>query len=118
MKFTFHKIINNFMYRPFLKIKLKKVGSNFRLGYLSEIKNPQYFEFGDNFYCGPFAFFGTNKNNPVKIGDYVMFGPKSTIQGGNHDIEYTEKGCDTIGMQKDFIERINAIKKNKIHWFR
>ena len=76
------------MYRPFLKIKLKKVGSNFRLGYLSEIKNPQYFEFGDNFYCGPFAFFGTNKNNPVRIGDYVMFGPKSTIQGGNHDIEY------------------------------
>jgi hypothetical protein len=48
MKFIFHKILNKFMYRPFLKIKLKKVGHNFRLGYLSEILNPQYFEFGDN----------------------------------------------------------------------
>ena len=88
MKFIFHKILNKFVYRPFLKIKLKKVGNDFRLGYLSEILNPQYFEFGDNFYCGPFAFFGTNKNYPVIIGNYVMFGPRCIIQGGNHDTAY------------------------------
>ena len=88
MKFIFHKILNKFVYRPFLKIKLKKVGNDFRLGYLSEILNPQYFEFGDNFYCGPFAFFGTNKNYPVIIGNYVMFGPRCIIQGGNHDAAY------------------------------
>ncbi len=88
MKFIFHKILNKFIYRPLLKRQLKKVGSNFRLGYFSEILSPQYFEFGNNFYCGPFALFGTNKNNPVKIGDYVMFGPRCIIQGGNHDTEY------------------------------
>ena len=88
MKFIFHKILNKFIYRPLLKMQLKKVGNNFRLGYLSEILNPQYFEFGKNFYCGPFAFFGTNKNYPVIIGNYVMFGPRCIIQGGNHDTAY------------------------------
>jgi maltose O-acetyltransferase len=88
MKYLFQKITNRFIYRPFLKIKLKKVGANFRIGYCSEIKNPSYFSFGDNFYSGPFSYFGTNKNNPVFIGDYVMFGPRCIIQGGNHDIEY------------------------------
>jgi acetyltransferase-like isoleucine patch superfamily enzyme len=88
MKFLIQKILNKFIYRPCLKRKLKKVGSNFRIGYFSEILNPQFFEFGNNFYSGPFSFFGTNKNNPVVIGDFVMFGPKCTIQGGNHDLTY------------------------------
>ena len=88
MKFITQKILNKFIYRPLLKRKLKKVGDNFRLGYFSEILNPQYFEFGHSFYCGPFSFFGTNKNNPVKIGNYVMFGPRCIIQGGNHDATY------------------------------
>jgi len=71
LKFISEIFLNKFIYRPLLKMQLKKVGSNFRLGYLSEILNPQYFEFGDNFYCGPFAFFGTNKNFPpyVVAGD-------------------------------------------------
>lgn len=88
MNFLLQKIFNKFIYRPLIKLKLKKVGKNFRLGFYSEILNPQYFEFGDHFYCGPFAIFGTNINNPVKIGDYVMFGPRCIIQGGNHEISY------------------------------
>lgn len=88
MKFFIQKVLNKFIYRPLLKRKLKNVGRNFRLGYFSEVLNPQYFSFGDYFYCEPFAFFGTNKNNLVEIGNYVMFGPKCTIQGGNHQISF------------------------------
>lgn len=90
MNFILQKIFNKFIYRPLIKLKLKKVGNDFRLGFYSEILNPQYFEFGNHFYCGPFAIFGTNINNPVKIGDYVMFGPRCIIQGGNHDISYPD----------------------------
>ena len=88
IKFLTEKIFNKLFYRPILKRKLGQVGTNFKLGYYSEVLNPEYFSFGDNFYCGPFAYFGTNKNNPVKIGDYVMFGPRCIIQGGNHRIDF------------------------------
>ena len=88
MNFILQKIYNKIVYRSFVKLKIKSVGKNFRLGHHSEVLNPQYFEFGDHFFSGPFAFFGTNKYNPVKIGDYVMFGPRCIIQGGNHDITY------------------------------
>ncbi len=88
MRYLFQKIYNKFIYRQFLKRKLKSVGKNFRLGYYSEVLNPQYFSFGKHFYSGPFAYFGTNKNNPVEIADYVMFGPKCMIQGGNHNVAY------------------------------
>ncbi len=82
MNFIFEKLYNKFVYRPNLKRKLKRVGKEFKLGYCSEVLNPQFFTIGNFFYCGPFAYFGTNKNNPVVIGDYVMFGPKCIIQGG------------------------------------
>ena len=88
MNFLAQKIINKFLYRPYVKRKLKSVGKNFRLGFYSEILNPSSFTIGDNFYSGPFSYFGTNKNNPVFIGDYVMFGPRCIIQGGNHDKDY------------------------------
>lgn len=88
MNFIFDKLYNKFVYRPYLKCKLKYVGKEFKFGYCSEFLNPQFFTIGDFFYCGPFAYFGTNKNNPVVIGDYVMFGPKCIIQGGNHDVNF------------------------------
>lgn len=88
MNFIFEKLYNKFVYRPNLKRKLKRVGKEFKLGYCSEVLNPQFFTIGNFFYCGPFAYFGTNKNNPVVIGDYVMFGPKCSIQGGNHDVNF------------------------------
>ncbi|MDA7625455.1 acyltransferase [bacterium] len=94
MNFLYQKILNKFLYRPILRIRLKKAGSNFRIGYLSEILNPKSFEIGSNFYSGPFGFFGTNKNWPVKIGNNVMFGPRCMIQGGNHDRSYQGFMCD------------------------
>jgi|SRR5690554_1644785 len=80
MKFIFEKLFNRYIYRKIVSKKLKQVGCNFKLGYFSELLNPQYFTIGNHFYSGPFSFFGTNKNNPVEIGDYVMFGPRCIIQ--------------------------------------
>lgn len=79
---------NRLIYRPLIKLKLAKCGTDFKLGFSSNILNPQFFSIGDHFYCGPYAYFGTNRQNPVQIGDYVMFGPNCTIQGGNHDISF------------------------------
>lgn len=88
MTFYIDKILNRFLYRPFLKNRLKKVGVQFKLGHNSEVLNPHYFSIGDYFYAGPFTYFGTNKNFPVEIGNYVMLGPKCTIQGGNHEMNF------------------------------
>jgi maltose O-acetyltransferase len=81
-------LYNKFIYRPFIKKKLKKCGGNFKLAYSSEIRNPQYFSIGYDFYAGPRSFFVTNENNPVKIGNAVMFGPDCKIIGGNHDSSF------------------------------
>lgn len=88
MRFLIDMIINKYFYRPYLSRNLKNVGINFKLGFMSEINKPEFFSIGDNFYSGPFSLFSTNKNNPVFIGDNVMFGPKCNIQGGNHDFSY------------------------------
>lgn len=79
---------NKFIYRNLIKARLKKVGRNFKLGYSSELLNPQCFTVGDNFYSGPYGYFVTNRNNPVEIGNAVMFGPGCKILGGNHDPSY------------------------------
>jgi acetyltransferase-like isoleucine patch superfamily enzyme len=84
------RIINILFNRPLVKMKLKKVGSNFKLGYRSEISNPQFFSIGDNFYSGPNGYFVTNKHIPVTIGDDIMFGPFCKILGGDHDLKFTE----------------------------
>ena len=88
MNFFIQKVFNKYVSRPVLKRKLKDVGLNFRFGFMSEINNPQFFTIGDNFYSGPLCLFSTNKNNPVEIGNNVMFGPRCNIQGGNHDASY------------------------------
>ena len=102
MKFITQKVLNKYIYRPFLKRKLRQVGLNFRFGFMSEINNPQFFKIGDNFYSGPFCLFGTNKNNPVEIGNNVMFGPGVQLHVNNHVFDsrflpiseqgYVEKG--------------------------
>lgn len=86
--FLFQKIFNRLVLRPLLRKRLGRVGLDFRLGHSSVILNPAYFSIGDYFFSGPFAYFGTNENYPVEIGDFVMFGPGCTIQGGNHDLEF------------------------------
>lgn len=88
ISFLPHRLFNLLVYRPWLKRCLFSVGDNFRLGHSSSILNPGYFSIGHHFFSGPFSYFGTNANNPVEIGDYVMFGPGCTIQGGNHDIDF------------------------------
>jgi acetyltransferase-like isoleucine patch superfamily enzyme len=88
ISFLGSKIFNRLIYRPWLKRRLNNVGADFRIGRSSVIINPQFFTFGDFFYSGPFSYFGTNKNFPVEVGDYVMFGPGCVVQGGNHSMGY------------------------------
>lgn len=82
------KLFNKYFYRIWLRLRMARVGNNFRIGHSSALLNPSYFSIGNNFFSGPFSYFGTNKKNPVVIGDFVMFGPGCTIQGGNHDMEF------------------------------
>lgn len=88
ISFLRQKLFNRLVYRPWLVRRLSHVGVDFRLGHSSVVLNPSCFSIGDHFFSGPFSYFGTNANNPVIIGDYVMFGPGCTIQGGNHDLGY------------------------------
>lgn len=88
MRYILEKINNKFFYRTNLRRKLKYCGKHFKLGYHSEIINPEYFTIGDNFYAGPYTYFITNKNNQVNIGNFVMLGPKCNIIGGNHDFKF------------------------------
>ena len=84
------KIYNKVIYRLWIKLKLKKVGSRFRIGYSSELTTPAYFSIGDNFFTGPRNYLSTNRYNPVSIGDHVMFGPECMVIGGNHDSTFTD----------------------------
>jgi acetyltransferase-like isoleucine patch superfamily enzyme len=79
-------VINNLVYRPLFKLKLKKVGDNFRFGYSSNLEPPSSFEIGDNFFSGPYAYFSSNNKAIVKIGNDVMFGPRCMVIAGNHNI--------------------------------
>lgn len=88
MRFFLDVVFNKLVYRPYLRAALGRVGGNFRFGFMSEINNPGFFFIGENFYSGPFCLFSTNANNPVYIADNVMFGPKCSIHGGNHDFSY------------------------------
>jgi maltose O-acetyltransferase len=81
-------LISKFFYRPFTLLRLSKSGKRFRLGYGSVVIKPSMFSIGDDFFTGPFCYLGTNEQTPVSIGKKVMFGPKVTIQGGNHDINF------------------------------
>ncbi len=85
-----YRLINILFNRPIIKLKLRQVGSNFKFGYRSEIRNPQYFSIGSNFYSGPYGYFVTNKHIPVIIGDDIMFGPFCKIFGGDHDLRFTQ----------------------------
>jgi acetyltransferase-like isoleucine patch superfamily enzyme len=85
------RTINILFNRPLIKMRLKKVGSNFKFGYRSEILNPLFFSIGDNFYSGPYGYFVTNKHIPVFIGNDIMFGPFCKIFGGDHDLKFTQK---------------------------
>ena len=80
--------MNVFVNRPLLKLNLNKYGKNFKIGYRTELRNPKYFSFGDNFFSGPYGYFVTNKHIPVSIGNHVMFGPFCKIFGGDHDVKY------------------------------
>ena len=90
MEVFFFKILNLLFNRPYLKLRLHKCGLNFKLGYHSELNNPQYFSIGDNFFSGPYGYFVTNKYIPVNIGNHVMFGPYCKIFGGDHDVKYSK----------------------------
>ena len=82
------RLINALFYRNWIRRKLNYCGRNFRLGYMSQILSPDCFCIGDDFYAGLFSYFGTNIYSKVEIGNKVMFGPRCTIQGGNHDTHF------------------------------
>jgi acetyltransferase-like isoleucine patch superfamily enzyme len=83
-------LYNKFLYRPYVRRRLKHAGRGFRLGYSSEFLQPGLFQIGDNFFTGPHCYFDTNEFSPVRIGDDVMFGPYCKLIGGNHDYSYTK----------------------------
>lgn len=82
-------LFNRCWYRPWLRLRLRAVGRNFRLGYASELLNPHHFSIGDDFFSGPYGYFVTNDNCLVRIGSQVMFGSHCKIIGGNHDYSYS-----------------------------
>lgn len=86
----FSRIYNVLFFRNYLRLKLKKCGLKFKIGHRSEVYNPQMFSIGNYFFAGPYSYFVTNSDNPVVIGDYVMFGPFCKIIGGNHNTKYTD----------------------------
>jgi len=83
-------IYNKLIYRPYIKKKLKYGGHKFRLGFDSKIHHPEFISIGENFYSGPKTYMGTNKYNPINIGEDVMFGSECMIIGGNHNTIYTK----------------------------
>lgn len=83
-------IYNKIVYRSYIKKKLKSYGMQFRLGYDSELHNPEFISIGENFYSGPKTYMGTNQYNPINIGVDVMFGAECMIIGGNHNTGYTK----------------------------
>ena len=72
----------------YYRMRLGKVGRNFRLGLGSTILNPSQVSIGDDVYLGP----GTYMTSPtsILIGDRVMFGPQVMLIGGDHDLSNTE----------------------------
>lgn len=69
----------------YYRIRLARVGRNFRIGLGSVILNPKKTSIGDDVFMGP----GTYITSPtdVEIGDRVMFGPQVMLIGGDHDLE-------------------------------
>jgi acetyltransferase-like isoleucine patch superfamily enzyme len=43
-------------------------------------------EIGNNVFLGGYAWFSSSKEKPIRIGSYVLFGPRVTILCGNHNI--------------------------------
>lgn len=72
----------------YYRMRLGRVGRNFRLGVGSSILNPAQVTIGNDVYLGP----GTQITSPtsVIIGDRVMFGPQVMLIGGDHDLSNTE----------------------------
>lgn len=83
------KLYNRLIIRPFLRLRLKSVGKNFRLGHSSVLKPAKIFSIGDNFFTGPCAYFSSNTVTQITIGSDVMFGPYCKVIGGNHNITWT-----------------------------
>ena len=86
MLITIKKIINRIFIRPYLRNSLSSVGSNFRFGYSSNLEVPKSFTVGDDFFCGPYAYFSSNAKTKVTIGNSVMFGHQCMVIAGNHNI--------------------------------
>ena len=84
------RIKNVLFDRPLIKMRLKKVGCHFRLGYGSTVLKPYYVSIGDYFFTGPGFYMSTNRFNPIEIGNSIIIGPQVMILGGNHNINYTQ----------------------------
>ena len=83
-------LYNKIIYRPWLRCRLHRVGSGFRIGYSSELRRPHLVSIGDRFFTGPHCYLATNEYSPLTIGDDVMLGPHCKIIGGNHDYTYAK----------------------------
>jgi len=83
------KIYNFFVTRPLCYFLLGSCGRKFRLGPSSQLHRLNNICIGDNFFTGPGCYMSTSVLAKIQIGNDVMFGPKVTVLGGNHNIDLT-----------------------------
>lgn len=72
----------------YYRMRLGRVGRNFRIGIGSVILNPKTVHIGDDVFFGP----GTYISSPttIEIGNRVMFGPQVMLIGGDHDLDNSD----------------------------
>jgi acetyltransferase-like isoleucine patch superfamily enzyme len=90
------RVLNRFL-SPLFKFRFKKAGKNLRFSPIGSRFSFKTIEIGSEVFIGPDAIF-SNQCGRIVIGDYVMFGPRVMIFGGNHVIR--EIGVPMIRVKK------------------
>lgn len=78
--------ILNWLLSYLFKFRFKRAGKNLRFSPIGSRFSFKTIEIGNGVFIGPDASFSNQCGNIV-IGDYVMFGPRVMIFGGNHEIK-------------------------------
>jgi acetyltransferase-like isoleucine patch superfamily enzyme len=68
----------------YYRLRLRRVGRRFRIGIGSVILNPERVFVGDDVFMGSHTLIGSPTE--VYVGNRVMFGPRVTLIGGDHDV--------------------------------
>ncbi|RJQ25504.1 hypothetical protein C4565_08260 [Candidatus Parcubacteria bacterium] len=73
-----------------LKVKLAHLGKRARFAGWVTVRGGKNITIGNDFFAGNDMYISTSQYAQVSIGDAVMFGPKVSIFGGNHDFSYNK----------------------------